>query len=168
MRFASRNILRGLTIVGFSGISACLFSTNPPKPSSSGGTGSSDPNAAVVIGQVQFYDRTDHHTRNMPDWVVRADWYVRTGDGSRLEQSSVVRSNPSGVYEVQFSDPYLVRVEIRALVCTYNVNDADCCLDMPPCNHPICTQAWIAPVQVTLGPGSRERATLTVPCDHVP
>jgi hypothetical protein len=105
----------------------------------------------------------------MPGWIVRADWYVRDGSsGSRLGGRSVVRSNPSGVYEVQFSDPYLVGVDLRAVICTYNENDADCCLGEPPCSQPICSQMWIPTVHLTLGAGTRAQRTLTVPCDHVP
>jgi hypothetical protein len=168
MRLAPRTWLHGLVIAGLMVTGACLFSTNPPKPRSTSGSGSSDPNAAIVTGAVQFYDRTDHHTRNMPDWVVRADWYIRTGTGLRHVQSSVVRSNPSGVYEVQFSDPALVQVVLQAVICNFNVNDVDCCLDLPPCTNSVCAQLWITPVSLQIGPGSRQQRTLTVPCDHVP
>lgn len=168
MRFAPRTLFLGLALAAVAASDGCLFSTNPPKPNSSGGSGSSDPNTAVVTGAVQFYDRTDHHTRNMPDWIVRADWYIRTGTGLRLERRSLVRSNRSGVYEVQFSDPALAQVTLQTLVCTYNEKDADCCLEDPPCDHPICTQAWLPAVQLPIGPGGRAQKTLTVPCDHVP
>jgi len=163
-----RTLLLGLAMTGLAATSGCLFSTNPPKPNSTPGSGGIDPNTTTVTGAVQFYDRTDHHTRNMPGWVVRADWYIHTGSGVRLEGRSMVRSNISGVYEVQFSDPAVAQVELRALICTYNENDADCCLGDPPCTLPVCTNMWIPAVLLRIGPGSREQKTLTVPCDHVP
>jgi hypothetical protein len=166
MRFTLGRIAAGLALAAAVAGSSCLYSTTPPKPSGSG-TETVDPNAAVLTGTVQLYDRTDHHLRNMPGWAVRASWYVR-GTPPRLDHVDVVVSGGSGVYEVRRSDPDVVAVEIQGRLCGIDLEGMDCCLGDNPCNRPECTSIWTTPVRVDIAPGGRERRTVTVPCDHAP
>jgi hypothetical protein len=147
--------------------SSCWFSTTPPKPTA--GSENEDPSAAVVTGNVQLFDRTDHHSRIMPGWSVMASWYTRSGSGTpRLVQRDVTQSSGAGVYEVRFTDPYLVAVDIQGRLCAVDLDGMDCCIGDNPCNRPECTTIWTTPIRINLGPGARERRTVIVACDHVP
>jgi hypothetical protein len=148
--------------------SACLFSSNPTKPSAPGPE--IDPDAAIVTGVVQLFDRTDGHISIAPDWLVRADWYIDVGDAEppRFVARQLVRSGPDGAYDVRYTHPHAIAVVLTARVCTVDPQELECCLHEPPCDLPECTTVWITPAQIDAKLGTHERHTLRVGCAHAP
>lgn len=169
MRRISRNLAAGFVLALALAGSSCWFSTTPPKPSGSG-PDNEDPSAAVVTGSVQFFDRTDHHTRSAPGWLVQASWYVSGGGGDplRLDHREVTYSNSSAVYEIRYVHPKVVAVDVQARICVVDLDGMDCCLSDPPCSKPECTSIWSSAKRVLVGPGGRTQQSLIVACDQVP
>lgn len=148
---------------------ACWFETTPPERDEPPVV-PVDPNEVVLTGLVQFFDRTDHHTRPAVGWLVTVTWLGpdKNGDGQPDALDAwILRAGSAGVYETRFNSRTVIAAEVRGARCDYDPVAADCCLDIPPCDPRNC-QIWGSARRLNVVPGQRYQQDVVVGCDHAP
>jgi len=149
-------------------VTACLFSTTPPKPSADEDQNPPpDPNTAVVVGQVLHFGLMDRTYRRAPGRGVSVTEFGsdRNGDGQldRLGDQDVM-SDRSGTFRVTIRQRDLQAVELKAWLCSYDgSNNLECCLDIPPCPPSMCN-IWTTPRRFALHVGETLQQEIVVPC----
>lgn len=149
---------------------SCLFETTAPKPRPGSGDSDVNPDAAIVTGLVQIYDRQDRDVTPGREWYLSVTWYrADTNRDGQLEVLSrtITRSGLDGVYRIEYESPLVVRVEVAPRMCVVDFEAMECCLGNPPCNGTPCA-IWLPAVGVNVHQGERLQRNLTVRCDFVP
>lgn len=142
------------------------FSTTPPDVSDPSNEPQDDPSAAVIRG-LTLHWLGPGEVRRRSDWSVEVRWY-KGGQPTRENRimRTVRRSDNNAVYEFSIKDPRVTWVQVRAVLCSFDPNDAsfECCLSVNnPCGD--CPQVWDDWTTRQIVPGLHLNGVdLKVPC----